>query len=150
MLSLIASLVVIVILGNKLHEKILLSQKRLDLPDSENVYKIYFMHGAQWYAELTDTEYITQIMESLSNARATNITNYYDIALGIQYTGIIYYLDENGESQSKSFDVSRENKKYYIYFVEYGWPEGEVWQIDEELHQLLFETTIKLRAGELD
>ena len=125
------------------YEKYLLSQKNLDLAYVENVYKMQFWGG--WNAELTDEEYINRIMKLLPNAKATNMNRYEDLG-GQDYTVYIYYTDENGDNEVESFEVIRDKKKYYIepFYT------GEVWQIDEDLYQLLFETTIKLRAGELN
>lgn len=126
-----------------------LSQKQLDLPNNESVYEIDFWAGSQWNAELSDKETILKIMELLPDARATNLFNTLHKETKVSapnYYVYIRYYNSGMEEECMYFGVINHKGKYYIEFVS----DDYIWQIDDELYQLLFETTMKLRAGELN
>ena len=128
------------------YKKYILSTQKLNLPDKEQVYKIEFFDGQ--YLELTDEENIETIIDSLSEAEATNMKNSFQEGTKIgslECYVYIRYVNEDNENKSYRLGIFRNKNKYYI---ESESPR-EVWKISEDLYLYLFQTRIKLRTGEL-
>ena len=139
-----AIIITVIFIGNKVYENYLLSQKKFDIPKIENINYIYFTGNKLFVCTLTDQNRIAEIMESLSCAKATNI-EYGETSARLEYEVLISYIDENGEMMLDSFDVIVHKKKYYIS----PFPYNEVWQIDEELYELLLNTIIDIQSGKI-
>ena len=139
-------IVIIIIAGSKCYEKYTLSQKRLDLSYMSNVYKIKFDYYGRWGGVLTDKKCIEDIMNYLSNVKATNEYSGIEHSVEVKYQVVIKYYDNEGEEEGYSFGVIERNGKHYLVPL----LENELWQMDDEFYNYLNETVVKVVSGELE